>query len=245
MQGVPWFVFVIVPLVLGMFLYQRKRMATTLAENTDKNLGSITTRLGLRIVEGDPNLNLLYFQQPSGDFKRQIRAEGQPYGRPTRLHIVDGQKTNEYIVAKRVTQTFGCFLEVTLGLRVPAFELSLRSPNQYLAPSLEFAERPELQTVGTGDALLDQVFVIRSVDPQLAARLAPALKLLSTQQMVHLVGEGDRIWLSFPRFGLASLSYSPEEFLLALEAAACGLEGRPAPAGLGMVPSAALPQPSV
>jgi hypothetical protein len=241
MQGIPWIVYLMVPLVLGLFLYQRRRMATTLAANTDKTLGVIASRLGMRVVEGDPNINLLYFQQPSGDFKRSFRAEGQPYGRLARLTIVDGQKTNEYVVAKKITHTFGCFLEVTLGLRVHAFELSLRSPNQYLVPNLEFAERPELQTVSLGDPLLDQTFVVRSVDPQLPARLVPALKLLSTQQVVHMIGEGDRIWLSFSRFGLASLSYAPEELLLGLEAAACGLEGRPAPAGLGMPAGASLP----
>ena len=231
MQGIPWIVYLMVPLVLGLFLYQRRKMSTTLAANTDKTLGAVASRLGMRVSEGDPNINLLYFQQPSGDFKRTFRAEGQPYGRVTRLTIVDGQKTNEYIVAKKITQSFGCFLEVTLGLRVHAFELSLRTPQQYLVPNLEFAERPELQTVSTGDPMLDQMFVVRSVDPQLAARLVPALKLLSTQHMVHVAGDGDRVWMSFPRFGLASLSYSPEEFLLALEAVACGIEGRPAPAG--------------
>ncbi len=243
MQGIPWIVYVMVPLVLGLFFYQRKRMATTLAANSDKTLGVIASRLGMRVVEGDPSLNLLYFQQPSGDFKRSLRAEGQPYGRPARLTIVDGQKTNEYVVAKKITQTFGCFLEVTLAIRVHPFELTLRSPQQYLAPNLELEHRTELQTVSLADPALEQMFVVRSADPQVPERLRAALQLLSTQQFVHLAGEGDRIWMSFTRFGLASLSYAPEELLLALEAAACGLEGRPAPAGLGMPAGGALPPP--
>jgi hypothetical protein len=50
--------------------------------------------------------------------------------------------------------------------------------------------------------------------------------------------------MSFPRLSLAMLAYTPEEYLLALEAAACGLEGRSAPAALGVrVPAASL-QPS-
>lgn len=114
-----------------------------------------------------------------------------------------------------------------------------------LVPHLEFAERPELSTVNCGSPELDSLFVIRAVDPRLAAALTPALKLLSTQHAVHLAGEGHRIWMSFPRMALASLTYAPEEYLLALESAACAVEGRPAPAGVGMpLPAASLQQPS-
>jgi hypothetical protein len=244
MQGIPWIVYVMVPLVIGLFLFQRRRMAGALAANTDKTFGAIAARLGLQITEGDPSLNLLYFQQPSGDFKRMLRAQGSPYGRAAHLTIMDGQKTNEFIVARRITTSFGCFLEVATQTSLPAFELSLREPNQYLVPSLEFAERPELRTVTTGDAELDRLFVIRAVDPGVTAALTPALKLLSTQHAVHLAGEGQRIWMSFPRMALASLTYTPEEYLLALESAACGVEGRPAPVALGAPLAAASLQPS-
>jgi hypothetical protein len=245
MQGIPWIVYIMVPLVIGLFLFQRRRMSGALAANTDKTFGAIAARLGLQITEGDPNLNLLYFQQPRGDFKRLLSAQGQPYGRAAHLTIMDGQKTNEYIVARRITSSFGCFLEVATQASVPAFELSLREPNQYLIPNLEFAERAELSTINTGDPELDRLFVIRAVDPRIGAALTPALKLLSTQHAVHLAGEGQRIWMSFPRMALASLTYAPEEYLLALESAACGVEGRPAPASLGVpLPAASLQQPS-
>jgi hypothetical protein len=214
-------------------------LSSALAANTDKTLGALATRMGLQVVEGDPTLNLLYFQQPSGDFKRSLSAQGSPYGRPVRFTLVDGQKTNEYLVARKITSSFGCFLEVELQASVPPFELSLREPNQYLVPNLEFAERPELATVVHPDPELERAFVIRAADARWAQALTPALKLLSTQQMVHLAGEGQRVWMSFPRMGLPSLSYAPEEYLLALETAACGLEGRPAPAGLGSAMPAA------
>jgi hypothetical protein len=245
MQGIPWIVYIMIPLVIGLMVFQRRKMSGAMAANADKTFGAVTQRLGLQITEGDPNLNLLYFQQPSGDFKRLLTARGQPYGRVSRLTIMDGQKTNEYIVARRITTSFGCFLEVETQANLPAFELSLREPNQYLVPHLEFAERPELTTVSCGNAELDRLFVIRAVDPRIAAALVPALQLLSTQHAVHLAGEGQRIWMSFPRMALAAFSYCPEEFLLALESAACGVEGRPAPAGLGApMPAASLQQPT-
>lgn len=233
MQNIPWFVYILVPVAVGLLLFQRRRMSGALAANTDKTLGAMATRLGLQVTEGDPNLNLLYFQQPSGDFKRSLSAQGSPYGRLVRFTLMDGQKTNEYLVARKITTSFGCFLEAQLQTSVPPFELSLRAPNQFLVPNLEFAERQDLATVPIADPVLEQIFVVRSADPRLVQALTPALSQLSTQHMVHLVGEGQRIWMSFPRMGLASLSYAPEEFLLALETAACGLEGRPAPAGLG------------
>ena len=243
MTGVPWIVFVIVPLALGLMVFQRRKLAAGLAANTDKTFGAVATRLGLQVTEGDPTLNLLYFQQPTGDFKRLLTAQGQPYGRPTRLVVMDGQKTNEYIVARRITTSFGCFLEVDTTLNLPAFEVSLREPNQYLVPNLEFAGRPELVAASSGDPLLDRQFAIRAVDARLAPALASALKLLSTQQAAHLAGEGTRIWMSFPRMGLAYLAFAPEEYLLALESAACGIEGRPAPASVGMPLPAASLQP--
>jgi hypothetical protein len=244
MQGIPWTVYLIVPLVIGLLLFQRRRLSGALAANTDKNFGAIAARLGMRVTEGDPNLNLLYFQQPSGDFKRLLCAEGRPYGRTARLTVMDGQKTNEFIVARKITTSFGCFLEVETSVALPAFELSLRNPGQYLVPHLEFAERPDLATASCGDPELDRLFVIRAADPRLAAALVPALKLLSTQQAVHLAGEGQRIWMSFPRLSLSMLAFTPEEYQLALEAAACAVEGRPAPARLGVGMPAASLQPS-
>src|SRR5690349_21684661 len=62
MQGIPWFVFVMVPLVVGLMIFQRRRLSSALAANTDKTLGALAGRMGLSVTEGDPSLNLLYFQ---------------------------------------------------------------------------------------------------------------------------------------------------------------------------------------
>jgi hypothetical protein len=208
-------------------------LSGALAANADKNVGAVAARLGLHVTEGDPNTNLLYFQQPTGDYSRQIVARGEPYGRPVSFTIIDGQKTSEYLVARKVTTKFGCLLEATTQVNVPAFELYLRQPNQYLVPPVEFADRADLKDTPTGVPDLDALFVVRSADPRVAVALVPALKVLSTSLIAHLAGEGNRIWMSFGRYGLPYLGTGPEELLLALESAACGLEGRAAPAGLG------------
>jgi hypothetical protein len=234
MQGIPWIVYLVVPLALGLMIWQRRKLSSAIAASGDKSFGAVAQRLGLAITEGDPGINLLYFQQPARDFDRTLSAQGQPYGRPARFTLIDGKKTSNYIVARKITTSYGCFLEVDIQVRVPAFELSLREPNQYLVPNLEFAQRADLNPASTGDPELDRLFLIRAADPRIAPALIPALKVLSTQLAVHMAGEGQKLWISFPRFALPYFAQGPEEFLLALESAACGLEGRPAPARLSL-----------
>ncbi|MGC4093336.1 MAG: hypothetical protein QM756_36680 [Polyangiaceae bacterium] len=229
-----WVPFLLIPLVFGLMIYQRKKLSNAVAENADKSFGAVSQRMGLQVVEGDPNVNLLYFQQPMGNFKRTLTAQGRPYGRNARFMVIDGQKTSHYIVARTITTTFGCFLEVETPNNLPAFELCLRAPGQYFTPELEFADRPELHTASSGDPMLDQMFIVRAADVRMAPALIPALKLLSTQQVVHMAGEGQRIWMSIPRFGIAYITHVPEQLLLALESAACALEGRQQPASLGV-----------
>jgi hypothetical protein len=245
MSDYPYLAFLpIVAIALVFVLWSRRRVASAIASNGDKNLSAVALRLGLTVVEGDANTNLLYFMQPSADFSRRIRATGQPYGRPVELTIVDGRKTDEYIVARRITTTFGCFLEATTRVRLPPFEVVLRQPNQYLVPHQAFAGRPGMFEVPIGQPQLDAMFVVRSTDPRIGPALAGALSTLATHLFVHLAGEDTRLWSSFTRMGLPYFAQAAEEYLLALESAACGVEGRPAPARLG-VPALTfgLPQP--
>jgi hypothetical protein len=89
--------------------------------------------------------------------------------------------------------------------------------------------------VSTGHLALDARFVVRAADPRVGPALVPALQALDAQLFIHLAGEGGAVWMAFTRWGLPYLSYAPEEYLLALESAACAFEGRPAPARLPAV----------
>jgi len=225
-------------IVIAFAIWSRLRLRAGVKQHADKNLGAMTTRLGLVVEAGDPTINLLYFQQPAGDFQRELRASGQPYGRPVRFTLMDGTKTSHYVVARKITHSFGCFLEAQVRAAAPAFEVVLREPNQYLIANREFAERPGMMEVRTGNPALDARYLIRALDPRIGPALVPALEALGQQVFVHLAGDNGQVWMSFPRMGLPYLSYAPEEYLLALESAACGLEGRAAPA---RIPGASVP----
>lgn len=218
------------PLALGWVLWNKKRLKQSMAENSDKTVEGVAARMGLAIVQGDPQLNLLYFMQPSGDYQRTIQLAGRPYGRGVQFLVSDGQKTNELLVARKVTTTFGGRLTLEVPT-APVFEVVLRDPNKYLVVEQEYAEL-SLPEVSTGVPALDAQFIVRAEHAHVGPALVDALTLLSTHHYVHLVGGSHEIWMRVERIGLPYVAASPAEYLLALETAACVLEGRPAPAQL-------------
>jgi hypothetical protein len=224
-----------VPLFVGWAIWNKMRLKRSMGEHEDKTVRSVAERMGLSVVEGDPQLNLLYFMQPSGDYERTIRLEGRPYGRPVRLWVSDGKKTSEYVVARTITRSYGGRLTVEVPT-APVFEVLLRNPNQYLVVEPEYADRP-LQEVSTGDAMLDAHFIVRAEHPAIGPMLVHALSLLSTHLYVHLAGGNGTLWMRLERMGLSYVASAPAEYLLALETAACGVEGKPAPASIPMQPA--------
>jgi hypothetical protein len=228
--GYPYYVFILMAAALGYAFWAKRRMAGTIAASSDKRVDAVAAKLGLSITEGDGSINLLYFQQPNRDFSRRIVAVGQPYGRPVTWTLVDGKKTSELIVMRRITTTFGCVLDVETKAALPPFEVMLRQPNQYLVPDQQFGDRQDLTETRTGNPQLDALFLVRTSDPRMGPMLASALSVLAPHLYVHMAGEGNRIWTTFSQIGLPYFASAPEEYLLALESAACGVEGRAAPA---------------
>jgi hypothetical protein len=212
-------------IAVSMMIWSRLRLRKSLAENKDKSFGVIAQRLWLVVEAGDPTINLLYFQTKTGDYQRQLRASGKPYQHPTFLTIVDGVATSEYVVYRKTTLSFGCYLEMQLDHEIEPFEVVLRAPNQYLVAEQSMANDTALVEVAG-----DQKFIIRAAGTTTAAALQPALEVLEHQHFVHLAGSHNRIWINFTRMALPSFSFAPEEYLVALETAACGLSGKPLPA---------------
>jgi hypothetical protein len=227
-------VIILVVAVVALFIYQRVRLKQGLAENQDKAFGAVADRLGMHVEVGDPSTNLLYFMEKMGNYERELRASGQPYAHPASFQVIDGVKKQDLIVVRRVTRTYGCFLQLKLRVQIPPFEVVLRNPNQYLIPTQEMAERPELREMPSGNPAVDAQFVIRTADPRTAASLAAALQILAQQLFVHLAGEGDELWVNITRMGLPYFAAAPEEYMLAIETAACALEGQPLPARLAI-----------
>jgi hypothetical protein len=229
----PIFIGVVVVAIVGLSIWQLLQRKKSLAENQDKTLGSVAERLGLNVIEGDPNQNLYFFVERHGDYQRQLRAQGTPYGRDAFFTLMDGVKKSEYLIYREIVHSFGCFLETVLQTPVAPFEVVLRKPNQYLPPHEGMEERSELREMPSGNADIDAKYRIRTTDPKVPPALVPALQILDQQVFMHLAGEGDRVWSSFTRGGLPYFAYAAEEFLLALETTACSLEGRPLPARVG------------
>lgn len=227
--------------VLGyVFLYwfsrvQQRRIAKFHADNADKTVAAIARRLGLAVVEGDPDFNLGFSLQAGGDFDRQIFLRGQPYGRPTTFQLVESQRLEENLWSESsatVKQAFTANMAVCTTAPFPAFEVVLRRPHHLCLPPLEFRHRTDLREVSTGNARLDEIFVVRAADPRVGPALAGALTLLVGHVYVHMAGDAGRIWTSLTRIGVPYFAYAPEVALVALATAACGLEGRRAPAEL-------------
>ena len=228
--------------VIAYYIWQRLRLKQNLVQNQDKNFGSIASRLGMRVDEGDPNTNLLYFMEKMGNYKRTLRASGQPYAHPASFAVMDGVQTSNYLVYKRTTHSFGCLLDVKLQQPVAPFEVVLRDPNQYLIPNQDYAERAELRETPSGNPAVDSQFIIRTTDAKTAAALVPALQILSSQLFVHLAGEGDQVYSSFTRTALPYLSGAVEEYMLGIETAACSIEGMQLPARIGAPAARAVAQ---
>ncbi|HEX7666429.1 MAG TPA: hypothetical protein VF407_18010 [Polyangiaceae bacterium] len=211
-------------------IYGKKRQAQLLAENTDKTAGGIAQKLGLSVLEGDPSTNFLYLMQPGrGSFERVLRLSGAPQGRQVDFFFTDGRKIDNYIVAVRRTNMWGCELSVVVNANVPDFEIVLRQPPQYLEPHRLMTDRKDLVMAATGQPQLDQTFWIAAADPRVAQVLAPALPYLASFAFVHVVGSQGRLTTFFTQFGLPYFSAAPETFVYALDAMACVLEGRPLP----------------
>lgn len=225
-------VIVIIIAVVGLLIFQRTRLKQSIAQNQDKNFGAVADRLGMRVEEGDPNTNLLYFMEKMGSYDRELRATGQPYAHLASFKVMDSVERRDFVAYRRTTRTYGCFLQLKLQQQIAAFEVVLRNPNQYLIPTQNLAERTELVETPSGNAAIDAQFVIRTSDNRIAAALVPALQILSQQLFVHMAGDGDELWINITRMGLPYFAAAAEEYLLSIESAACGIEGQPMPARL-------------
>lgn len=221
------FVYVIPVLAVAALIYSFIARRKGLAATGHVTVGAVAGRLGLQVVEGDPSLNLYYLSQPGRDYRRNIRLEGAPQGRRMRWDFTDGIRHQDFLVVVKRTTTWGCFLVVEAGVAFPEFEITLRAPNEYLVPETMLGHLPEAPT---GDPSVDQTFCIRVADPRWAPALAPVARALAGQLYVHVVGQGGSIMMPITRMGLPYFAHAAEQYAYALEVAACGFEGKQAPA---------------
>lgn len=218
-----YFVYVLVPIVLGFFVWSIVMRKKGIAQTQHATVGALAQRLGLSIVEGEPSMNLYYLTQPGRNETQSIRLQGTPYGRRVEFDFTNGKRTQDFLVLVRTTYTWGCYLVVYLDGHAADFEVTPRQPTQYLEPEVMLSHLPE---IASGDPLIDATYRIVASDPRVGPALAPALQQLSGMLYVHLVGQNGVVMVPITRTGLNYVVHDAERLLQAMVTAAGALDGR-------------------
>jgi hypothetical protein len=209
MGDLPVFVAVAPALVVALLLLWavlgRRMVRATDGRCADHRLAAVAQRLGLRIVEGNPELDLFQAQATHdmaagqltggriarfmGDREKETRArlEGAPYGRPTQLVFRSYTKYQDRVPVGMVTSDVEFRLSVELPVEIPPFEIVLRK-----AGAFGVKARPEwhLPRQSFGDPEVDARLVLRCPDPRLGPRLSPVVGGLASHGYVHIQGQG-------------------------------------------------------
>jgi hypothetical protein len=227
---------------VGFMVVMRKRLNTQYAH---LRAGELATRLGMTLVEGDPQHNLATMSvQPAtqnvysakgflkqvavsnlggtlGEFK--LRMTGKPYGSDAEL-VLYCKQDFEPGVTENVTTTWSD-LRLTVHTRcaIPPFELRLRKEMTGLESR---APEQHMPPQSFGDAALDQRFRLESYDPTLPRRLATTLGPLANAIYVHVTGSGSQLSFVMTPATVNATAPSLEQVLHVLAAMAASFEGR-------------------
>ena len=225
----PVYIYVLPVVVVAMVIYTVVMRKRGMAATQHATVGSLAQRLGLQVIQGDSSTNLYYLSQPNRDYKRNIQLVGAPYGREVRWDLTDGTRSQDFLVAVKVTTTWGCFLVAKVAAHFPEFEITLESPNEYLVPERMLPYLPETMT---GDPTVDAAYRVAVADPRWASQLVAGIRALTGELYVHIVGQGGVVMVPLTRFGLPYFANAAEKYLYCLEVLACTLEGKQPPATL-------------
>jgi hypothetical protein len=185
--------------VIYMYVYRRKKVASVDQQYSQYRAGELAQRLGLTLVEGDPNFNLFVKQADksvsSGPTDKKavdidIRMTGERDGVPLELYYLFRveQKTGFTEVTR--TTWFDCRMVAKAKTQFPPFEVISRK-----APMGPIATTQALPAAATGDAGIDGVYAVSTNEPRMAAELAKVLPGFATfnNSGIHLVGDGESV----------------------------------------------------
>jgi hypothetical protein len=236
--------------VLGTFAFMivmKRRMNNQFAH---MRAGEVAGRLGLRLVEGNPEHNLATMSvQPTaqnltstkgflrqmavgqvggslGEFK--LHMIGQPYHAHAELLLYCRQELQPGYSESVTTTWSDLRLTVHARCQIAPFALRLRSE----ASGLE-TRRPEqpMPVQQFGDAALDRRYVIEAFDPSLPRHLAPIIAALPPVLMyVHVTGSANQISFVMTPTAVNASALALEQILHALVSLAAVFEGQPVPA---------------
>jgi hypothetical protein len=204
-DGVPVTVFLLPAVGLGIgaffLLFGRRLMTGHDQRYHDLRVGELAQRLGLRIVEGDPALNMMQahtkhnmrmakdkagFMRSSKETK--VVLEGAPYGRPTRFLFHRYTAVAERVVVQVVSGSFDCRLSLQVPADLPPFEIVSRSGLGRRYMGIKAQAEWGLAPQSFGDADLDAKLALSSPDPRIGPFLAEVVRSLAGHRYVHIQG---------------------------------------------------------
>lgn len=234
----------IVPFVLWLAIRGRMGAKAMVQKTEHMRAGAVARRLGLTLVEGDPNYHLAMSQaeatvgqgiaqqlkssSPLATTLQDIRikATGQPYNRPTQFSFDHKVELSAAIpvVGRTRTTTFGCSLMVSCQAQFPDFEVIGNLHSQQLEVNRAHAHLPP---ASFGNPMLDAQCKLFTQDPNFGPFLAQVISECAGQQAIHLYGSGGQLALGFEWWMMYGFADAAEQLQYLLESVACKLEGRP------------------
>ncbi len=186
--------------VIGVMAVLRKRQMAKADETyAQYRAARLAERLGLRLVEGDPDYNLFIRQaSAAGDAKVtdyrakhiEVRMEGESGGLPAQLAYIYRveQETHGRTVKRKTWDR--CSLSVRTRQPFPPFEVASRKP-----PIGTIVREQDLPEASTGVAAVDGAYVVATHEPGMAQLLGQVLHGYQTfaNAGVHLVGDGQMV----------------------------------------------------
>ncbi|HEU0036290.1 MAG TPA: hypothetical protein VFQ53_37010 [Kofleriaceae bacterium] len=222
--------------------------------------GELAQRLGMRLVEGNPEFNLATMSvQPGvqnlgsakgfmrsmvvgqvggklGEFKLQMT--GQPYGANAELVLYCKQDYKPGF-AQNVTTTWSDLrLTVHARCRITPFDLRLRAPMTGLEARLR-DDDPRMPPQQLNDAVLDRRYILESFDPNAGRYVAGLLAPLGQSAYVHIVGGGSQVSFVMTPNSVNASAFMLEQILHVLVSIAATFEGTPVPGALHAAPAMA------
>lgn len=181
--------------------------------------GALARRLGLALVEGDPDADLVFRYVLLRDVSRSLRMVGQRQGRPVELaQRVRVVHRHDWVRGEHETE---CAIDghLTMDVRSPvSFEIVHRLGG-------ELASRSVMQPILTlGIPEIDRRLEIRAADGAVFRALLPELDALAAMPVAHVTCTDGRLSLRESRASSA-LALNAEKALPILERIAAELEG--------------------
>jgi hypothetical protein len=186
-------------LVGYMYMMRGKRLAAYDTQYANYRVGPMSQRLGLTLVEGDPQFNL-WITQANEDVSRgpsdarplhvQVRMTGNHGGIPLEfvyLHRVE-QETGFSEVRRKIW--FDCRLIAHARQPFPPFEVTSKQ-----GPVGTIAQIQPLPPALTGNPAVDATYTVATNEPRMAQVLGSVLPGFSAMvnSGIHIVGDGKTV----------------------------------------------------